>query len=1268
MEVDPNFSSLLRNLKVDDPWIPPKTWESIPSESGADLSGDPGRGPQDPIYDLSSVSDAILVHLVMNALQGVKSALAEIEKLSAAFCSSPADRTIHRVPSLWCRSSSTNALGKILKSIYHSGLVVFFLQKFINFYLGGSQAVTVESGDKREEVEDLNHPKFAENLLRPLSKEVHHKNEMGMCPPYSLVNQAFSVAVKKVLEGYFCAFDTLLASVKLRRASNSADASAKSSNAGNLLTVFHSEITVLEVYLHTKELRTHIESLGNICFPKFADLGLSREDLTVDAKLEFHNFPRGADLLTYLYVQLRDADPVHHPLLKFLFVRSFEPYYSFIKSWIYQATIDDPYEEFFVDYSPTSNGAVGSPSGLSLTFIKERDGVSIPCFLKDVCCPLLRAGQQLHVLVKLLNSCSVFVTQEGTHMPCDIANLEEILPFWFGTSRNSTFLLNSIAFTKVRIEALMHKRDVLYKTMMEKLQLFFSKFNVRNQWINHSVIPLVSTPNLLGKGRDINTMGFLTSDEDLFFSGTADEREATRMPAVQRDKDASYTSEEFSYELEPLQSLECSSSCSSGEEHEPDMFSRESDNVSQPEHFLLSNLSTYFTSESILKNSLETKRPCSPILYQNDHSRVVPFFPLSNQGYEDEVLIQIPVPVQLGNVKSAKISDSVHEGDLSGRCWPLGGLLKNPFYNYSSYRNPKEAAHCTENCLQMTDGNTETKEREESVFSELSLPFNSGSDKDEKEGYMDGRNGHLSLHIHKLQNSSDYYNLGTDPMVMKASWLRKAHSSRNRIFTKNEGSFLPYFDFSSVIVPCEASAGSVFSGFGHGFQIEAPTLVSSGASTVQVNGKLGNNIQDSASILSVSSPVYSLSEAKHISGNLPQSASGGAAWAQSLQYSDEDTMLGSRETLDGSAEMFEIPLYVTIDKCILQEILLQYKYVSNFTIKLLDEGFDLHEHLFALRRYHLMEVADWADSFLMSLRNQKWLVVEPEQKIAEIQGLLELALQRSSCETDPYKERLFVYIKGQNTLPLSTSIAGIHAFDFMLLGYRVDWPVSIIVTPDALKIYAEIFGYLVQVRLAVFSLTDVWYCLKALMHSICRSQDKNSHVMKDFNILMKMRQQINHFVSTLQQYLHSQLSDVSWCRFQHSLKHQVKDILDLELVHMSYLADALHICFLSAETKPVALIIQNILQCASDFRHCFTGGGLDDATNRADSLNLQSQINFSRVFAIKVTFEKNLKDLYLLYLKSPKHGELNFSRFWGYLNYNDYYANTFNKEMGYFYM
>jgi len=57
-------------------------------------------------------------------------------------------------------------------------------------------------------------------------------------------------------------------------------------------------------------------------------------------------------------------------------------------------------------------------------------------------------------------------------------------------------------------------------------------------------------------------------------------------------------------------------------------------------------------------------------------------------------------------------------------------------------------------------------------------------------------------------------------------------------------------------------------------------------------------------------------------------------------------------------------------------------------------------------------------------------------------------------------------------------LAGVRSFDFLGLGYRVHWPLSIVLTPAALKIYADIFSFLIQVKLAIFSLTDVWRSLK----------------------------------------------------------------------------------------------------------------------------------------------------------------------------------------------
>lgn len=63
--------------------------------------------------------------------------------------------------------------------------------------------------------------------------------------------------------------------------------------------------------------------------------------------------------------------------------------------------------------------------------------------------------------------------------------------------------------------------------------------------------------------------------------------------------------------------------------------------------------------------------------------------------------------------------------------------------------------------------------------------------------------------------------------------------------------------------------------------------------------------------------------------------------------------------------------YIAIGKCSAPVLLVlkdvRYKYVSKLTINMLEEAFELQEHLLALQRYHFMELADWADLFILSL-------------------------------------------------------------------------------------------------------------------------------------------------------------------------------------------------------------------------------------------------------------------------------------------------------------
>ena len=101
--------------------------------------------------------------------------------------------------------------------------------------------------------------------------------------------------------------------------------------------------------------------------------------------------------------------------------------------------------------------------------------VSVPCFLQDICNPLLRTGQQLQVLMKLVKSCNFCATGGDAYASSKTIRLEEILP-WFDTPIESSG--NSFTFSKSRAEAAIWQRDTMYKSMLEKLHHFFSNIEV----------------------------------------------------------------------------------------------------------------------------------------------------------------------------------------------------------------------------------------------------------------------------------------------------------------------------------------------------------------------------------------------------------------------------------------------------------------------------------------------------------------------------------------------------------------------------------------------------------------------------------------------------------------------------------------------------------------------------------------------------------------------------------------------------------------------
>ncbi|KAJ4833861.1 hypothetical protein Tsubulata_035727 [Turnera subulata] len=1203
MAVEANFaSSLFEKLKGEDPWLPPTTWESIPipQTTPRPITSPPPPPPPPPRLLTASVSEASLVRLALNSLQGVESAILSIEKLSASFCSVSADRTFHRNPSLWNRSSSTHALGRILTSVARSGSLVFLLRKFVE--------------------------KF---------KDVEFDAADGGSSGHSLVNQAFAVAVDKVMEGYICGLDTVSASVGLRRCSSSSE----EVEAGCFGSVGSCEVTFLELYLHTKELRTRVESLGNVC--KLCDIancfgaGCSFEELVSKAKLEFDKFYRGGDLLSYLYTQLQVADPAHRALLKFLFIRSSEPYCEFIRSWIFKAEISDPFKEFVVEYAdskaPHLHPKAGAPVDFTMAGVKE--GVAVPCFLKDLLVPIVRAGQQLQVLKKLFELCN-FVG------PADYS-FDDLLPCWSEYSGDHLLSTSPIAFSKGYLQTLVIARSNYYINKQKGLEKLVTKLEFRYpQAVPARDFAMVFDDH----GKNLQSATLCTLDDRDVRSTESDGSEP-----------------KSEYEIfDASQSSDCSSWSDYEEQTEAEQLIGQPNSSMEHEEMYLSSLRFSLTSSSdnTMKKPVRESLPAAKGNLNGDcemNNAFDHFVPSYNTKM---MTTHINLPLGMGESKLS-MSDT-QDMDLKSTCSRLG-FPNDPFCYDRGY------------CLfqGLDQSNSAQEMRKTTVpFLNKGLPYLSkmlytSNALIEKTFGGDRLENETCSPMCSLQQGKENILLSTNPMLRRSTIFHASNPGKK--CCRSYGKSLRCFDFSTVEDPCKEFEQLLADSSSHQTGSQVGSYAATPATSCKSYGK-GNKSGNDASIRNdgpscTNSSSYLKEHSQKVDGLTDYG--GGSSWESilgSFSYA-ESRSVGDHRTILSS--MVDIPLDFVLDKCLVQEILLQYKYVSKLAIKLLEEGFDLQEHLLALRRYYFMESADWADLFIMSLWHHNWSVAEADQRVSEIQGLLELAVQRSSCEWDPNKDRLFVFIKGNDDMPLPVSTVGVHSFDFLGLGYRVDWPVNIVLTPRALKIYVEIFSFLIRVKLAVFSLTDIWCSLKDLMPLINEYRRSKMHERElvHFNILIKMRHQVSHFISTLQQYVQSQLSHESWCKFLYSLKYKVKDMMDLELVHMAYLEDSLHICFLSDETRPVASIIESILQCAFEFRSCVTSR-LWDAEPDQEGLPCKlSGTKISQVLSIKKKFDKSLKELHLCYLKSPKHGGFGLSRFWGYLNYNEYYSDI-GSQMG----
>jgi gamma-tubulin complex component 2 len=245
-----------------------------------------------------------------------------------------------------------------------------------------------------------------------------------------------------------------------------------------------------------------------------------------------------------------------------------------------------------------------------------------------------------------------------------------------------------------------------------------------------------------------------------------------------------------------------------------------------------------------------------------------------------------------------------------------------------------------------------------------------------------------------------------------------------------------------------------------------------------------------------------------------------------------------------------------------------YSYASKALLELIMDDSDLMGHLLSVKRYFLLQQGDFVVQFMES--SEKDLMTPVDSVIpTRLENLLELSLRLSSAKHDKYQDNLFTtllpfdivtqmskIIKSDDEIDgddLDTSeLKGIECFTF---GYKVDWPLSIVLNQMTISKYQLIFRQL-------------FYC-KYVENYLCRVWIENKNAKKFdqgtselYREAFTLRQRMMNAIQNLEYYCMVEVIEPVWHIFL-QLMSKAKNIDDVLGFHEDFLDHCLKNCMLT---------------------------------------------------------------------------------------------------------
>lgn len=260
----------------------------------------------------------------------------------------------------------------------------------------------------------------------------------------------------------------------------------------------------------------------------------------------------------------------------------------------------------------------------------------------------------------------------------------------------------------------------------------------------------------------------------------------------------------------------------------------------------------------------------------------------------------------------------------------------------------------------------------------------------------------------------------------------------------------------------------------------------------------------------------------------------------------------------------------------LERVKVAYVFTSSELLNLIKEKYDLIGKFRSMKRYFLLDQGDFLVHFMDIAMEE--LAKKPEDiSVEKLQSLLDLALRSTAAASDPCHEELTCCVERVTLLKkLSTlkdlessfqshankpvlnvsdqsgpvSITGIETFS---LSYKIQWPLSLVISRKALTKYQLIFQLLLHCKHVERQLCVAWQ-----VHQGFRSCNILGTTVLRSSILCRS---MLKFISSLLHYLTFEVLEPNW-HLMHDRLQTVKSIDEVIQLHDFFLQKCLKECLL----------------------------------------------------------------------------------------------------------